>query len=374
MQILTLAARDFRNLAAVELSLDPRCNVIAGSNAQGKTNLLEAAYLALCQRSFRGARGADLIRFGRSQGQLRASVDVLGLVSEIQVHLEATRKRVTLDGKTLRGVAGGLGAGLAAVLFTPDDLQVPKGSPAERRRLLDRAVATVWADYTTLARDYTKALRTRNRVLRDPRGASEALLEVYDRQLSGLGAKVMLARQRYLRSLEPRFETAFARIIGDGTPAALRYAPVSAALEEVLAAPSSALPDVVQCFARELSSRRFKDRERRLTSAGPHADDLELSIAGRSARQFASQGQTRALVLAFKVAQILDTYDKLSHYPVLLLDDVSSELDARKNEYLFEFIDEISCQVLLTTTRPELLPLYKNRRDFSVLEGEVERR
>jgi DNA replication and repair protein RecF len=372
MQILELRAHDFRNLIDVELDLSPHFNVFAGDNAQGKTNLLEAAYLAICQRSFRLARVKELVRFESERALIVAQVDVDGLTSEVRVVLEGERKRVLLDGKALRSVSGGLARGLTAVLFTPDDLQLPKGSPAERRRLLDRAVATVWSDYPALARDYTKVLRSRNRLLREPQPGSEALLDVYDRQLAGLGAKVMLARQRFLRSLQPRYSEAFERIVGRGE-AGLAYSSAPA-LAELLQAPQTELGELVRCYGAVLAANRRRDLERRSTTVGPHADDLELSIDGRSARLFASQGQTRALMLAFKIAQILDTYDKLQHYPILLLDDVSSELDAEKNSYLFKFIEEISCQVLLTTTRPDLVPLERKRFDFSVLSGRIRSR
>lgn len=373
MQILELIAHDFRNLTDVELELSSHFNVFTGPNAQGKTNLLEAAYLAICQRSFRGARVKEMVRFGRERAQVIARVRAEGLDSEVQVLLDDERRRVTIDGKAMRSVSGGLARGLTAVLFTPDDLQVPKGSPAERRRVLDRAVATVWSDYPALARDYTKALRSRNRLLREPQPGAEALLDVYDRSLAGLGAKVMLARQRYLRSLSPRYKEAFARIAGAGLEAGLVYASAPA-LSELLGEPRTELAELVRRYESLLNAARRRDLERRATSIGPHADDLELSIDGRPARQYASQGQTRALMLAFKIAQILDTHDKLSHYPILLLDDVSSELDAEKNAYLFEFIEEISCQVLLTTTRAELVPLRTNRIDFNVLSGSINRR
>ncbi|PID39687.1 MAG: DNA replication and repair protein RecF [Proteobacteria bacterium] len=370
MQILQLSAQDFRNLMSVTLTLSPHFNVFCGPNAQGKTNLLEAAYLAICQRSFRGARVKEMVRFGCERARVVAQTRAEGLDSDVQVVLEGERRRVTIDGKALRSVAGGLSRGLAAVLFTPDDLQVPKGSPGERRRLLDRAVATVWADYPSLVRDYTKALRSRNRLLREPQPGVEALLDVYDRSLAGLGAKVMLARQRYLRSLSPRYHEAFARIVGAQLEAGLVYTSAPP-LAEVLHHPQTELVELMRRYEALLGASRRRDLERRATSIGPHADDLELTIDGRSARQFASQGQTRALMLAFKIAQILDTHDKLSQFPILLLDDVSSELDAEKNAYLFEFIKEISCQVLLTTTRAELVPLVNNRFDFKVLDGTI---
>lgn len=367
MRLHSLETRDFRNLAAVSIELPSRLTVFSGSNAQGKTNLLEAAHLAVCQRPFRAARTQELLRFGAASARVRATVEVRGLRSEIQVLLDGERKKITVDGKVMRGSSASLASGLAAVLFTPDDLQVPRGSPAERRRLLDRAVATVWEGYTTLLRDYVRVLRSRNKVLRERPARVSELLDVYDRQLAALGAKTMLARERYLRSLQPAFSAAFARIMGTGPEATLRYQPAGA-----LAGVSGELAQRVESFARALQESRSRDLERRSTNLGPHADDLELAIDGRLARLYASQGQTRALVLAFRIAQILDTYDKLQHYPLLLLDDVSSELDPEKNAHLFDFISEISCQVLLTTTRPELVPLREKRIDFKVLNGAVQ--
>ena len=250
-------------------------------------------------------------------------------------------------------------------------MQIPRGSPHERRRFLDRAVATVWADYPLLVRDYAKTLRSRNRILRDHPSGIHSLLDVYDQQLAGFGAKVMLTRQRYLRALAPTFGDVFREIVGDDEDVGLRYLP-SPPFAEIFDANDIDLPALADQLSHRLGEIRREDMARRSTSVGPHVDDVVFSIGDKGARQFASQGQVRTLVLAFRIAQIIDTRERLDHAPLLLLDDVSSELDAEKNNYLFDFVERLSCQVLVTTTRPELVPSYKKRMNFEVLGGLIQ--
>jgi len=338
--------------------------VISGQNGQGKTNLLEAVYLLLAHRSFRATRLIEMIRFEQETSLLRGKVELAGLQSDLEVQLSPNRKRILIDGKHPRGDQG-LNAGLGAVVFSPSDLHVPKGSPTQRRRLLDSAVAVGWPAYVQLYRNYSKTLQTRNRVLKEARPGLDALLDVYDQQLATMAGKVILARRRYVRVLSPLFRETFAKIMGEGHESCISYVEGSQELPETIAEAAAALGD-------RLRQHRSEDKARRTTSIGPHTHDLEFKIDGRNARQFASQGQTRALILSFKIAQIIDTYQRWQHYPLLLLDDVSSELDAEREAYLFDFIGEIACQTLITTTRPELITVGEKRSDFRVLNGTIQ--
>lgn len=337
--------------------------MLAGRNGQGKTNVLEAAYMLLARRSFRATRLQELIRFQRATARLRGEVELLGLRSEVAIEISAKRKQITLDGKLLRSEKEQEG-GLGAVVFSPDDLSIPKGSPSQRRRLLDGAVAVGWSGYVQLYREYQKTLATRNKVLKERTKTLDALLDVYDQQLAALAAKVIIARRRYVRVISPLFTEIFGKIMGPKHHATLRTVESEQQRVETIA-------DTAKDLLRQLGARRNVDKIRRSTSVGPHTHDLELILDGRDARHFASQGQTRALILAFKIAQILDTYQRWQHYPLLLLDDVSSELDPERETFLFNFIKEISCQTLITTTRPELIPVEGNRRDFKVMGGKI---
>ncbi|MCA9668232.1 MAG: DNA replication and repair protein RecF, partial [Myxococcales bacterium] len=178
--------------------------------------------------------------------------------------------------------------------------------------------------------------------------------------------KIVAARRRYLAQLLPRFEDAFARIAHSGVRGTLSYR-----TDEALVEAGDVVATLKEGLHGALTRARRIDLARKTSTVGPHTDDLAFLIDDKPARQFGSQGQVRSLVLAFRISQILDSYDKLKHYPVLLLDDVSSELDARRNAYLFEFLREITCQVFITTTRPELIAVGENRQDFQVVRGVI---
>lgn len=360
MKISKLSIHQFRNLRSDEISLVERSTVFFGSNGEGKTNLLEALYFSITQRPFRASRLRDLIRFDCNQAVLKTTFEHHNIQSELKITLVDNKKQLFLDEKKIepKGLNQHLN-GLAVVLFTPDDLQIPKGSPTQRRQLVDRAIAAIWNNYIYLVRDYIKTLRNRNHLLK--KNASKDMIDVFDRQLATYGAKIILTRKRYLSSIKERLTTSFARIMSNHH-LELKYQ-TQASGQTIEELSSSLYGLFVENRAKALAIKR--------TLIGPHTDDIYFEIDGKNAREFASQGQLRSLVLSFKISQILDTYDKIGHYPILLLDDVSSELDAERNSYLFNFINEITCQVILTTTRPELIPLDKNRKDYNILKGVI---
>jgi DNA replication and repair protein RecF len=233
--------------------------------------------------------------------------------------------------------------------------------------LIDGAIALLWPQYRKVYREYAKILQTRNRVLRARPREMNALLEVYDRQLSDAGAKVVVTRLRYLKVIEPAFAAVFQGISDDRElPVALRYVgpdPVREAGER--------LADIAPALLHVMQASRGRDVARGLTEHGPHADDVAFWLGDRPARNYGSQGQLRALLLAFRIAQTQDVLAKLGHPPLLLLDDVSSELDERRNRNLFDFVFGITCQVLITTARPELLPAVEKNKLFKVVNGSI---
>ena len=358
MKLLALQLLDWRNLAQVVCELHPRCNVLAGENAQGKTNLLEAVYFLGTLRSFRATATEELIRFGQPEAQVRARVERRGLVRLLEVVIRPGRRSARIDGKAVRSAADWFG-GWCAVLFAPEDLRLPRGSPSGRRRFLDRTVASAHPAHVGTAQEYDKLLRSRNAVLREAAGRrpDPALLETYDERLALVGAEIVARRSAHVTALGPRFQAAYQDITRSGVRPELRY--------------QSATPDAAAIRAA-LTSELRRDLARGFTGAGPHADDLEIRLDDRPARLYGSQGQLRALVLALKVAEILTLEQILGEPPVFLLDDVSSELDPARNRYLFEFIRKMSCQCVITTTDPTHILLDQDRKDFHVVKGNLE--
>jgi len=365
VHVQALEATDFRNLAQVLVEPHPRFNVIAGPNGQGKTNLIEAVYLLGTLRSFRAGRTDELLRFGCATARVRARVERLGLHRLLEVELRAGQKLARVDGKSAR--AAQYFGGFNVVLFAPDDLRLPRGSPQSRRRFLDRAVFNASPQYLEEAQKYERVLKSRNAVLRAP-GARPELLAVYDQQLCEAAVPLFQRRRALVEALAPRVRETY-RVVTAGLDLTMHYVSrLGAGSDE----------DLKVELAQKLADDARKDLARGATSSGPHTDDLGFVLEGRDAGTFGSQGQLRALVLSLKIAEIEYLAATLGDAPVLLLDDVSSELDAARNLQLFEHLGErletLGCQAFITTTHPDFVHLRQDpalRRDFNVLDGRL---
>lgn len=360
MLVTALALRGVRNLAPLTLTPGPRFNVFAGDNGQGKTNLLEAVYVLAALRSFRTARLAEIIGHGGAQADLRARIERQELTRDYRVVVEPERKTALVDDKPVRPVARYFGA-FNVVLFAPEDLAVVRGPPADRRRFLDRSVFGRRASFLATAQAFDKVLRSRNAVLRaiaEGDRAGHELLEVYDQQLAPLAVAMVAERRTLLDALTPRMTEVFAAITGGELAADLAYqtAPALASVETVLAT---------------WRAERGKDLARRSTSTGPHRDDLGFRLAGHDAASFASQGQTRALVLAWKIAELELLHEVHGDAPLLLLDDVSSELDDTRNEFLFAYLRNRPGQCFITTTDLRHVRIAGDRLDHRVAQGHI---
>ncbi len=372
MRLLSASFADFRNLRQVELPLGERASVAVGENGQGKTNLLEGLYLLATLKPLRANRLSELVRFGAAKARVSGRFELKGAVREVAVELTLTAdgramRAAFVDGKSAPSLDDYFG-GVSVVAFTPDDLLVVKGGPDGRRAFLDRSVFNRFAAYLDEARQYQRALKSRNRLLKD--GAPAAHLRAWDDTLAKMGARLWVRRRTFVGELGPRAEAAFARIGRTSLAAKFDYLP------EHLEAAQFAAEEEPQLEARLralLDQRLERDLERGYTSVGPHADDLELSLGGKSARAFASQGQSRALVLAWKVAEIENLQASTGFLPLLLLDDVSSELDPERNAFLMNYLHDSGAQVFLTTTDARLVAKAagEGAKWFSVKAGEV---
>jgi len=349
VRLLSLSLRDFRNIREARLEPSPRATVLVGPNGQGKTNLLEGLFLLCTLKPLRAARLAELVRFGAERARVQGDFEGPGGVRRVAVEIGPEGRTAFLDGKPLAS-SDRLDAffeGRAAVCFSPDDLLLVKGGPDQRRRFLDRAAFNRWPAVLSEARDYLHALRERNAALRRSEPGVE---ESFRAPLVRAGARLVARRLALVAELSPRMAEAFAEISGpDAEGANLAYRPAAGV-------PASGTEEeIAHHLAEALSIRLGRDRERGYTSAGPHMDDLTLALGGRGARPYGSQGQQRALVLALKIAEIENLRDRLGRPPLLLLDDVSSELDPEKNTHLLRHLSALPGQAFLTTTDRRLL-------------------
>jgi DNA replication and repair protein RecF len=353
LRLLRIETNDFRNLAPQTVELSPRTTVLFGANGQGKTNFLEACFLLCTLRPLRAQKLSELVRFGAEHATVAGSFELPGGVRQVAISVGGGKRTARVDGKPVRD-PDELFGGLAVVAFTPDDLVLVKGGPEGRRRLLDRAVQNRHPAQLSDAREYLRALSSRNQLLRE--GAAQALHEAFEEPLARVGARLRLRRERLLEEMRGHAVRAFAEVARGEEPLQLTYL-AAGRDSDALGADASA--DGEEALAAALLAalrRRFpRDRERGYTSVGPHADDLSLSLGNRPARLFASQGQARAVVLAFKIGEIENLRRVQGRAPLLLLDDVSSELDPQRNEFLMRYLKELQGQVVLTTTDPRLV-------------------
>lgn len=357
MRLEQLILRDYRNIEEATITPDPAFNVLWGDNAQGKTNLLEGIYLLGHLRSFRGSRSEELVRHGTGACRLSGVVQSREIRRRIELTVAETGRSTRIDGKEVRK-PGLFMRSLRPVLFSPEEVNLVKGYPAGRRSLLDRAIFQADPEYLERAQDYERCLRQRNQLLRERR--EEAQIAPWTDQLIRAGARIRFDRLQYLGRLLPLLLQAYRQIAGGHEEANLVY-PATGESEAELS----------ESLSQELG--RLRERERGLgqTLAGPHRDDPIFQVEGRPVRLYGSQGQQRSFMLAFKTAQIMDLETQLGEPPVLLLDDMTSELDRRRQGYFFHFLLERRGQVFLTTTDVQALRNegIRQARFFRVLAG-----
>lgn len=382
MQLRRLQLRDYRNFAQAQIPFGPRFTVLAGHNGAGKTNVLEALYLVSTLRSFRTSEMRSLVRKGY-QGthvELTAHDPDLALERTLSVRLEDTgrafRRTAQLDGKTVRAAKDFYGR-VPAILFTPEDLGVLRGSPSGRRQFLDRVLFARTRAHIEDVQNYEKLLRSRNRVLKAepgelPGAERERLLDTYDAGLSESGGRIWARRAGVVDELREDFVAGFAHIHGPELGAALSYQS-RAARPEPGATGGLEVEDCRRVLGEALRERRSRDLQRRTTGVGPHLDDLRFELDGNEAATFASQGQSRAMVLAFKIAELKAARAASRTAPMLLLDDVSSELDPQRSAQLFDTLTQEVGQCVLTTTSAAYieLPARVDRLDLAVERGVI---
>jgi DNA replication and repair protein RecF len=369
VKLLALGCEHFRNLERVELVPASRATVVVGENGQGKTNLLEALYFLATLKPLRAGKLSELVRFGEHEARVWGRFLLKGAEREISVEVRDGVRVASVDGKSTRDLVDYFG-GVSVVAFTPDDLQVVKGSPDGRRAFLDRAVFNRWPAYLKENREFARALKSRNRLLKE--GAPISHLHAWDATVAQTGARLWSRRRALVAEVQPRALAAFERIGRTEGAVEWTYAPSNVDRAAFFAADEEGLRALLMSA---LDAQRPRDQERGHTSVGPSVDDLAISLGGHPARAFASQGQARALVLAWKVAEIENLHAVSGVLPLLLLDDVSSELDPARNAFLMDYLRDSGAQTLLTTTDVKLVQRAAESEScfFAMKSGRVEK-
>lgn len=344
MRVTSATLRDFRNYERAEIELGPGLTVVAGPNGAGKTNLLEAVYFGCLGRSPRTSNERELVRSGASVARVTVhTAESDGTAHVLEVGFQpGEAKVIRVDGASVENLFATDARPLASV-FLPDRLELVKGAPAARRAHLDQFVSAVWPARAATRSAYSKALGQRNALLGRVRSgaSSQSSLSTWDAELARHGIRLMADRTDAVELLIAPF-AARAEQLGLPDIAALVYRPRSAAADQA-------------GLERELAERRGADLERGFTAHGPHRDDVRLAHAGLSLRQYGSQGQQRVGLLALLFAERDVLASRRGRTPLMLLDDVMSELDVARRQLLSELLREEG-QSLLTTTEVEHVP------------------
>ncbi len=357
MKIDSLHLENFRNYERLELDLDPGTNVFYGKNAQGKTNILESVCLCGTTKSHRQARDRDMIRFGEEEAHIRMMITKGEIPYRIDMHLKKSRaKGIAINASPIRK-AGDLIGLCSFVFFSPEDLQMIKNGPAERRRFLDMQLCQMSRSYVQNLSGYNRVLMQRGKLLRDLPFHPEYLhtLDIWDEQLVSYGIRVIRERAGFIKDLDERVGSIHEDLTGG---------------EEHLAISYEANTDEGR-FLSELRENREKDLKMKMTSCGPHRDDLSFKTQKIDIRRFGSQGQQRTTALSLKLAEIELVKQKMGDYPVLLLDDVLSELDSDRQKYLLEKISRVQTLVTCTGMDDFRDNRFRIDRMFSVEDGTV---
>ena len=380
MHLTRLALTDFRSYTSVDVPLGPGVTIFSGPNGEGKTNLVEAVGYVATLSSHRAAHDAPLIRSGAEQAIIRAAVVTAANDALVEIELNAGRaNRVRLNRTPLTRPREVLGV-LRTVLFAPEDLALVKGDPGERRRFLDELLVAMAPRYAAVRADYDRVLKQRTALLKSagPKGsrhsrtASSAVsdtLDVWDAHLAKAGAELLVAREHLVAALRPYVESAYLAVAGPGRgPAEIAYkrsfeSPETHGAEthgERVRAAGTALRDA-------LADVRAAELERGVCLAGPHRDELELSIRALPARGYASHGESWSMALALRLASF-DLLRAGREDPVLILDDVFAELDAGRRDRLAALVAAAE-QVLVTAAVPADIPEILTGARFTVAAG-----
>ena len=364
MFIRRIELADFRNYEGLNIELHPNTNILYGDNAQGKTNLLEAIYLCSTTRSHRGVKDRDLIRFGCNEAHLKMLLSKNDSNYRIDMHLKKSRnKGIAVNSVPIKSSAELIGI-TNIVFFAPEDLLIIKNGPVERRRFLNMELSQIDRVYLGNLMNYNKVLAERNNIVRElgEKGHSgfEGMLEVYEEQLQTYGERIIRIRESFVEELNGIIE----KIHEDLTEGK----------EELHVSYEKSLE--AERIAEDLFMNRERDIRNRTTSAGPHRDDLCFQLTAKGGRtidvrRFGSQGQQRSTAISLKLSEIEQVKRRTGESPILLLDDVMSELDRGRQKQLLEGIGGIQTIITCTGLDHFLTEDFKVDRIFSVENGTI---
>lgn len=357
MVIESLELKNFRNYEELNMEFDIGTNILYGDNAQGKTNILEAVYLSGTSKSHKGSKDREMIRFGMDECHIKTIVRKKDIPYRIDIHLKRNRpKGIAVNGIPIKKASELFGI-VNVVAFSPEDLNIIKSGPQERRRFIDLELCQLDKLYVYNLVNYNKVLNQRNQLLKDLAFRPDLMdtLDIWDMQLVEYGKKLIERRKSFMRSLDEMISGIHRRLTGEREELHIYYEP--------------------SCNEDELEEALAKGRERdiryKMTNIGPHRDDISFYIKENDLRRYGSQGQQRTAALALKLAEIEIVKRITRDTPILLLDDVLSELDSKRQSHLLNNIHEIQTIITCTGLDEFIENRFEINRVYRIVNGTV---
>lgn len=357
MVVKSVNLKNYRNYELMNIEFSDKTNIIYGDNAQGKTNILESLYVAATTKSHRGSKDKEIIRFNNDESHIKMIVIRNGIDYRIDMHIKNNKpKGIAVNGVPLKRAVDLFGI-VNMVFFSPEDLNIIKDGPSERRRFVDMELSQLDKIYVNNLMQYNKVVMQRNKLLKDLfyNDENKDTLDIWDMQLVRYGSEVIKRRREFINELNEIVSRIHSRLSGEKEKLLIKYVP-------------SVIPEE---FEQIIISSRKKDMRFGVTSYGPHKDDIIFYINGNDVRKYGSQGQQRTAALSLKLAEIEFVKQTIHDTPVLLLDDVLSELDEKRQNFLMESIGDI--QTIVTCTGIE--EFINNRvnldRIFKIINGQI---
>lgn len=357
MIVKSLELKEYRNFKHLELTFDRGINILYGENAQGKTNILEAIYLGGTTKSHRGSKDREIIRFNKEEAHIRLNIEKNQVSHRIDMHLKKNRaKGVAIDGIPIKR-QGELFGMLNLVFFSPEDLNIIKNGPGERRRFLDLELCQLDKIYMYNLTNYNKALTQRNYLLKQISFNKNLLdtLYIWDSKLIEHGSAIIDTRTSFIRKINKLIYPIHNKLTGGKEELILQYEPNVRTND----------------FEEKLKKSLERDLMLKMTNVGPHRDDMVFLFNNTDIRKYGSQGQQRTSALSLKLAELQLVKEVIKESPVLLLDDVLSELDRSRQNYLLDSIGDIQTIITCTGLEEFITHRFKHNKIFHVVKGTV---
>lgn len=359
MKVNSLKLKNFRNYDFLDLEFDQATNIFYGDNAQGKTNILESLYLVGTTKSHRGTKDRDMIEFGQDEAHIETVVEKKGINYQIDMHLKKNSpKGIAINKMPIRKASELFGI-VNIVFFSPEDLNIIKNGPAERRRFIDLELSQLDKVYLSNLANYNRIVNQRNHLLKEigfKSGVMETL-EIWEMQLVDYGNKIIERRQKFVEEMNEIISNIHKKLTGDRENLQLIYEPSNGNLS----------------LEKALEKNRERDMRIKSTSVGPHRDDICFMVGDLDIRKFGSQGQQRTAALSLKLSEIELVKRAINDTPILLLDDVLSELDKHRQNYLLDSINDIQTLITCTGVDDFVNHRFSINKVFHVQNGQVER-